>query len=145
MRVFLDGDASPVTRETISACKLYSIKLIVVKNFNNQMSVDYGELVSVDNHREAADLYIVNNLNAGDIVITADYGLASLALSRKAHVITFNGQIVDNNNIEIFLGLRAVSAKQRRDKKIYTKFKKRLSSDNEVFYSNLVNLLKSLI
>ena len=72
MRIFIDADASPVVKESIEIAKDYDLEIIIVKNYAHQLSDDYATVVSVDVFKESADLYIINNIEESDIVVTQD-------------------------------------------------------------------------
>lgn len=63
---------------------------------------------------DSADFAIVSRLSPGDLVITQDYGLAAMCLSRKAKVIDQNGMRYTSDNIDGLLASRAEAARIRR-------------------------------
>ncbi|RVU53955.1 DUF188 domain-containing protein [Anaerosphaera multitolerans] len=142
MKVFLDADASPITHIVIDECRRLNLKLVIVKNFSQQIQSDYPSIVDVDISPEAADLYIVNNLEPFDLVITQDIGLSALCLSKRAYVMNFFGKSINDLNIEYHLATRHVN-KVLRNQKIYSKNKKRKSSDNGDFSFELRTFLES--
>ena len=118
------------------------MKLLIVKNHNHYIQSDYGEIVSVESTKDSADLYIVNNTDANDIIISQDYGLAAMVLARKGRVVHPNGIIIKENNIDTLLHQRFISSQLRRQKRHFgSKSKKRTESINK----NFINTLKSLI
>ena len=62
---------------------------------------------------DSADFRIVNMLFPGDIVITQDYGLAAMALARRARVVNQNGMIYHDGNIDSLLLSRHTARKIR--------------------------------
>lgn len=89
MKILLDADGSPVREITEKLCQKYGAKLLMVKNYSQDFSSIYGEIISVDISKEAADIYIANHAKSGDLVITNDKGLSSLALSKRRESWTF--------------------------------------------------------
>lgn len=145
MKIIIDADGCPVVKITIEICKENNIPLTIVKNINHNIVTDYGEVVTVDFTRDSADYYIANNMSKGDIVITQDYGLCAMILSRGGHAITQNGLIVDGSNIDDLLARRHFNQEQRRKhKKFNSKFKKRDSTMDEKYINSLNLLLRSL-
>lgn len=140
MKIFLDADASPITKEVINVAKSRNIPLTIVKNYTQVIDSTYPEIISVDISAESADLYIVNHLNKNDLVITQDRGLSALVLSKNAYVMDFFGNLVNNDNIEVYLGIRHVN-KVLRKQGVYSKNKKRNNKDNLDFKNNLINFL----
>lgn len=132
MKIFLDSDASSVRDIVSNICKEKNIEIILVKNYSQDFNIDYGTVITVDISPDAADYYIVNNLEVGDIVLTNDKGLSSMVLARGGIVMDFFGNIVDDKNISFSLENRHIS-KNLRKKGVYTKFKKRTKKDDEHF------------
>src|SRR5213080_1580663 len=54
----------------------FQVKVIFVASYKNMMNDPEGKWVYVDAVKEAADLYIINAVKKGDLVITNDIGLA---------------------------------------------------------------------
>ena len=142
MRIFIDADGCPVVNETIRLAQKLNIPVTVVKNYAHELQSEYAEIVTVDISRDAADFYIANHLKHEDVLITQDYGLAALALSKKCRILTQNGLLITDHNIMRLLDARHVNQKMRQTKKIYTKHKKRTAEDDELFKSALLKLLQ---
>lgn len=113
MKVLLDADGSPVREITEKLCQKYGAKLLMVKNYSQDFSSLYGEVISVDISKEAADIYIANHAKSGDLVITNDKGLSSLGLSKNARVMDFQGNFIDDDNIVAMLESRHFNKKMR--------------------------------
>ena len=141
MKIFVDGDGCPVVDIAIDIAKEYNIKIVVVKNYNHELWDDYATIITVDSSPDSADYYIVNHATKGDIVITQDYGLAAMALSRGAYCINQNGLLISPQNIDLLLERRHFNQEQRRKHRTYTKLKKRTPEQNEQFIKGLTKLL----
>lgn len=113
MKILLDADGSPVREITEKLCQKYGAKLLMVKNYSQDFSSIYGEIISVDISKEAADIYIANHAKSGDLVITNDKGLSSLGLSKNARVMDFQGNFIDDDNIVAMLESRHFNKKMR--------------------------------
>ena len=83
----------------------------------------------------------VKDFKEDDIVITQDYGLASLALTRKAKVLHVSGKIIDNDNIDELLLSRYLSSKERRSNVHLKGPKKRNSEVRKYFLEQLERVL----
>ncbi|HEY4537683.1 MAG TPA: YaiI/YqxD family protein [Erysipelothrix sp.] len=142
MKIYIDGDGSPVVKETIAIAKVYQLEVIVVKNYAHEIVDDYATVVSVDVGFDSADYYIVNKIEAHDLVITQDYGLASLCLTKNALVMNQNGLIFTNDNIETMLSRRYLHAKMRAEKKRHQHIPKRSQEDNDKFKKALMNIIE---
>lgn len=113
----------------------------MVKNYSQEFTPSYGEVVDVDISKEAADIYIANHAKKDDLVITNDRGLSSLGLSKEARVLDFQGEFLDDNNIMQFLSVRHFN-KKMRDREIYFNISKREKSVDENFYKALDKFLE---
>lgn len=143
MKLMIDGDACPVIKECEFLASKYQIPMIVFCDVNHDIQLEYGNLLQVDQGRDHTDLVLVNKIEKGDIVITQDYALASLALTKQAHVLSFFGKAYTLDNIDELLFSRYVGQKIRRSsKKVRIKGpKKRTPQDDE----NFVRVLEILL
>lgn len=142
MKIYVDADGCPVVDIAIKLAKEYKLEIIVVKNYAHIINDDYATIVTVDISRDSADYYIVNKVKKGDIVISQDYGFAAMAMSKEAICITQNGLVISNENIDGMLNSRHINQKMRREKKIYTKIKKRNPLANLQFEKSLKFLIE---
>lgn len=145
MKVYVDADGSPVVNIAVNVAKKHNIDIVIVKNYAHIISDDYAKIVSVDISQDSADLYIVNHLQKGDIVITQDYGLAALCLAKDAYVINQNGMIFTVDNIDNMLNRRHIHSKIRRQGKHHSKVKKRKPESDLLFEINLQKLIKNIV
>lgn len=141
MKILLDADGSPVREICERLCQKYGARLLLVKNYSQNFSPTYGEVISVDISKEAADIYIANHAKSEDLVITNDKGLSSLALSKKARVMDFQGKIIDDDNIVAMLESRHFKRKMR-ERQVYFNIAKRDSSADKEFYRALDKFLE---
>lgn len=118
MKIFIDGDGSPTKQETIQLAKKYDLPVVLVTSidhFSKKPVADHVETVYVERGADSADFRILSMISAGDIVVTQDYGLASLALV-KATVIHHSGMIYTDMNIDQLLRQRYESQQMRKAK-----------------------------
>lgn len=141
MKILLDADGSPVREITEKLCQKYGAKLLMVKNYSQDFSSIYGEVISVDISKEAADIYIANHAKSGDLVITNDKGLSSLGLSKNARVMDFQGNFIDDENIVAMLESRHFNRKMR-ERQVYFNIAKRDVSADYDFYKTLEKFLE---
>lgn len=117
MKIYVDADASPVKDIVISIAKEYQIPVILVKSishFSHDEKVDGVETIYVDTGADAADYRIMQLAEKSDLIITQDYGLASLGLGKGCLVLHHKGFAYTNENIDQLLQTRHLSAKARR-------------------------------
>ena len=118
MKIFIDGDGSPTKQETIQLAKKNDLPVVLVTSidhFSKKPVADHVETVYVERGADSADFKILSMISAGDIVVTQDYGLASLALV-KATVIHHSGMIYTDMNIDQLLRQRYESQQMRKAK-----------------------------
>ncbi|WP_330949732.1 YaiI/YqxD family protein [Virgibacillus sp. MG-45] len=117
MNIYVDADASPVKDIVITIGQQEAIPVILVKSFNHfshEEDPDGVKTVYVDHGADAADYRIIQLVSKNDIIITQDYGLASLGLGKGCHVLNHKGFAYTQNNIDRLLQTRHLSAKARR-------------------------------
>lgn len=138
MRIIIDGDACPQNIKKICEknAKKYDIELIIVVDMEHIITSDYNIIV-VEKGRDAVDYKIVQLFKKDDILVTQDYGLASLVLNKARGVIHTSGFEINKNNINTLLQSRYIGQKIRktggktkgpskRTKKLDDKFEKLL-------------------
>ena len=145
MKVIIDADGSPVVKSAVEISKAHEIEVLIVKNYAHEIEDDYATVVTVDITSDSADYYIVNHASKGDIVITQDYGLAAMALSKGAICINQNGLIISNDNIDSLLARRHVNREARMRDGKFSKFKKRSKEDDLKFEESFKALIERLI
>ena len=141
MKILIDADACPVKDITEELAREYSIKLIMVSNINHLIRSNYAQVIVVDGADQSADIAIINLSNSGDIVITQDYGLASMALAKGSYAMDPLGKQFTHQNIEGLLMQRYINQKARRAGARINGPRKRQSLDNSRFYRNLRQLI----
>ena len=83
----------------------------------------------------------MNKAETDDIVITQDYGLAAMALAKRATVITQNGLIINDFNIDNLLYSRHMAKKARRSGMHLKGPSKRTKEQDTAFERALTELL----
>ena len=103
MKIFVDGDGSPVKETVIEVAVEKALDVVIVTSVDHYSLKDYPENVSfvyVDKGADAADFKIVQLIKKGDLLITQDYGLASLVLPKGVSVLHQLGYQYTKENIE---------------------------------------------
>lgn len=116
MRLFIDGDASPVKNEVIEVARNHQLEVVIVTSIDHFTTKEYPDHVRfhyVDKGNDMADFRIVALISAGDLLITQDYGLASLVLP-KTRVLHHNGWEYTTGNMDELLMRRFHSAEMRK-------------------------------
>ena len=112
-RVLIDADACPVYRIAEWEAKERNIAVILFGDTNHFLTSDYSEIRVIGAGADAVDFALVNACNTGDIVITQDYGVAAMVLSKGAYAIHQSGRWYTNENIDRMLMERHLAKKAR--------------------------------
>ncbi len=111
IEIFVDGDACPVKDETYVVATRYGIPVALVANARLRVPEGLGvEMVLVDQGPDAADDWIVENLRAGDVVVTGDIPLAARCLEAGCLVLGTNGRVFTEDSIGNLLATRDLKA-----------------------------------
>jgi uncharacterized protein YaiI (UPF0178 family) len=114
-RIFVDADACPVKEDIAETARRFGCEAVMVASYDHVLAAQDGvRVIQVDRSDQAVDLYIANHIRPGDILVTQDFGLAALGLSKGARCISNRGQIYDEDMIGFLLERRHENAKRRR-------------------------------
>ena len=82
MKVLIDADACPVVDIAVKLCVKHSIPCLLLCDTAHTMHRDGAQTLIFDKGADSVDFALVNRAAPGDIVITQDYGLASMCLGK---------------------------------------------------------------
>jgi len=143
MKIIIDGDACPGISIIEKIAKSYEVSVIIYCDIHHFIQSDYSEVKIVDSGFQSVDMYVMNETKEGDIVVSQDYGVAAICLSKKAKVINPKGFIYDEKNIDRLLEERHISQKIRRGGGKTFNAKKRTEEDNLRLEKNLIRLMEN--
>lgn len=113
-RVFIDADACPVKAEVYRVTGRYGLPVILVANSWMRIPDDPRiSLEVVDAGLDEADDRIVEAVEPGDVVVTADIPLASRCLEKGARVLGITGKPFTRDNIGDAVATRDLLAELR--------------------------------
>ena len=144
IKVCIDADACPVTNIAVELCRKYQVACCIFCDTAHAIFRDGADTVIVDQGADSADYAITARVTANDIVITQDYGLASMVLAKKARALHQNGWEYTADNIDALLFERHESAKFRRGGGRVKGPSKRTSEQDAHFRSALESLLQKV-
>ena len=145
MRILIDAEGCPVVNETIKVAHKFNLESIIFCDTSHNFDEKNIKVIVVSKGIDAVDFAILNNIEKGDIVITQDYGLASLVLSRNSYAINQSGMVYTNENIDELLYSRYISKKMRNSGARIKGPKKRDKSQDIIFKENLEKLILNII
>lgn len=141
MKILIDADACP--RPVLQICnragQKYGIPVWTVASFNHNIVSDYH--VTVGGGSQEADIKIINLTEAGDIIVTQDWGLAAMVLGKSAYCLSPAGKVFSKANIEFLLEEREMKAKFRRGGGRTSGPRKRTQQDDQRFAAAIEQLL----
>ncbi|WDC83262.1 YaiI/YqxD family protein [Caloramator sp. mosi_1] len=113
MRILVDADACPVKDIIVKVAKEYKLDVLMFMDTSHIIDDGYSKNIIVGKGRDSVDFALVNEAKQGDIVVTQDYGVAAMVLSKGTFAINQNGLIFTNQNIDSLLMQRYVNYKVR--------------------------------
>jgi len=140
MKIYVDADACPVTDQIKEVSEQEDIPVILVKSFDHFSHGEdskHVETIYVDKGPDMADFRIMKLAKQNDIVITQDYGLASLLIGKGCIVLHHKGYTYTENNIDQLLNSRYTSAMARKRGE-RTKGPKPFTTEDKVKFSHLL-------
>lgn len=142
MKVLIDADACPVVDIAVELCREYGKACLLLCDTAHAIHRMGADTRIVDKGADSVDFALVNLAEKGDIVITQDYGLASMSLARGARVLHQDGWEYTATNIDGLLFQRH-AAKEYRAAGGRTKGPaKRKKTQDQAFRSILRQLLE---
>lgn len=116
MKIIVDADACPVKKEIIEVAADFNLSVLLVMSiahYSFDTLPEHVETIYVEKGADRADFKIVQLAKKEDIIITQDYGLASLLLPKGCRVVHHKGYEYTDENIDRMLETRHFSAMQR--------------------------------
>lgn len=142
MNIWIDGDGCPVVQETLQVAKQFDIPCTILCDTSHWFSAENARVIVCDKGADSVDYKLANLVCPGDLVITQDYGLAAMCLSRKTLVLHQDGFLYTDDNIGGLLEVRAFSGKVRRSGGRLKGQKKRTAAQDQAFTDMLRTILK---
>jgi len=141
LKLYVDGDAFPNLLKPILLRAIERLKIKTYVFANKKISIgksSHVEYIIVDAGADEADDKIVEVLEEGDLVITADIPLADRVISKDAHAIDHRGELYSIDNIKQYLAMRNLMDKIRESGEI-TKGPKPFSAKDAELFANQLN------
>ncbi len=109
MQIWVDADACPgVIKEILfrAAQRTHITTTLVANKLLRVPPSPYIRALQVPQGFDVADNKIVQQVQPGDLVVTADIPLASQVIARGAHALNPRGELYTQDNISQRLGMR---------------------------------------
>lgn len=141
LKVFVDADAFPNLLKPILFRSIERLHLETFVIANKKVNIGKSDLITymiVDAGADEADHKIVEMLEEGDLVITADIPLADRVITKNAHAIDHRGELYSVENIKQYLAMRNLMEKIRESGEI-TKGPKPFGTKDAQEFANQLN------
>ena len=136
MQIFADADACPVVGIVEKVAKEHNVPVTLLCDTNHVLSSDYSEVIVVGAGADAVDYKLISICHKGDIVVSQDYGVATMALGKGAYAIHQSGKWYTNDNIDQMLMERHLNKKARRSShKNHIKGPKKRTEEDDVRFA----------
>lgn len=109
MKIWVDADACPKVIKDIlfRAAERTRIELILVANqYLQTPRSEFIKFMQVPHGFDVADNEIVKQIDAGDLVITADIPLAAEVIAKGGHALNPRGELYTTDTIKARLSIR---------------------------------------
>lgn len=142
MKLLIDADGCPVVDIAVKLANQYKVPCTLLCDTSHIMERSGAETITVSKGADSVDFALVNLVRPGDLVVTQDYGLAAMCLSKKAVPIHQDGMVYTDENIEGLLFFRAAAKKIRLSGGRLKGPKKRTREQDQAFAASLERLLE---
>jgi uncharacterized protein YaiI (UPF0178 family) len=145
LHIYIDADGCPVKEEIYRVADRYKLKVTVVANKSLKTPLNPAvEMVVVPGNFDAADDWIVEQVEKNDLVITGDIPLADRCVKKGARVLGHKGHEYTPDNIgdalasrELLIHLRQTGESRGGPAPIEKK-------DRSLFLSKMDQVIQSL-
>jgi hypothetical protein len=145
LHIFVDADACPVKPEVYRVAGRHRLAVTLVANAWMRVPPGPGiKLEVVKDGFDAADDWIVEQVQAGDIVVTADILLAGRCLHKGARAIGPSGKPFTPDNIVMAVAGRELMAELRVSGEIMGGPPPMTQRDRSRFLEQLDNLIQAI-
>lgn len=144
MKILIDADGCPVVDITVQLAREFDIECLILTDTSHEIYREGAKTIVVSKGPDSVDLKLANMLVPNDIVITQDYGLASICLAKHANPISQDGMRYTNDNIDALLLFRHNAKKIRRAGGRLKGGTKRTAQQNEAFKQMLRKLIEDV-
>lgn len=142
MRVLIDADACPVVDIAVKLCKQFHIPCLLLCDTAHILHKDGAETLIFDKGADSVDFALANRAMPGDLVITQDYGVASMCLAKGARILHQDGWEYTIYNISGLMEQRHAAKKHRMAGGRTKGPAKRTRQQDEAFASTLQQILQ---
>lgn len=143
MKILIDADGCPVVDSAVRIAKAHKIECLILCDTSHYFEKDGAVTLVFSKGADSVDFALVNRVSRGDLVITQDYGLAAMCLSKNTVVINQDGMEYTADNMDALLFARHTARKIRSAGGRLKGPPKRTAEQDKKFEAKLSSLLGS--
>lgn len=113
MKILIDADACPVVDIAVGLCREFDVACLLICDTAHEINKEGAQTLVFDKGSDSVDYALANRVEAGDVVVTQDYGLAAMCLARGARVLHQDGWEYTQYNIDALLFQRHAARQYR--------------------------------
>lgn len=140
-RLLIDADGCPVVDEAVATAQSFHVECLILCDTAHHFNKAGAQTLVFSQGADSVDFALANLVQAGDIVVTQDYGLAAMCLARSARALNQDGVEYTSDNIDSLLLARHTARKIRSGGGRLKGPKKRTPEQDEKFKSALTAML----
>lgn len=141
MKIIIDGDACPSIPFIENKAKEFKVDVVIFCDIDHFIQSEYSDVKVVDSGFQSVDMYIANEVQKSDIVITQDYGVAAICLLKAKGILNPSGYIYTEENIDKLLQDRHRNQKIRKGGGRTLNPRKRTKEDEKRLIDNLEKII----
>lgn len=142
MQILVDADACPVVALVEKIARTRRIPVMLFCDTNHVLRSGYAQVRTIGAGADAVDFALTAACRKGDVVVTQDYGLAAMILSKGAYGLHQNGMQYTEDNIDRLLMERHLARKARMSKaKHHLKGPSRRTAENDAHFAAALETL----
>ncbi|CAN5331818.1 YaiI/YqxD family protein [soil metagenome] len=112
--IYIDADACPVKSEVYKVARRYGMRVVIAANATMQVPADPLFELVIQVGFGVVDDWIAEQVDSGDIVITADIPLAARCIAKGSRVLGSKGRELTDNDIGSVLATRDLMTELRQ-------------------------------
>ena len=145
MQILIDADGCPVVDIAVATSKKFGVPCGIFCDTAHEFYRDGAETFVFDKGADSVDFALANRVKPGDVLITQDYGLASMCLAKGARVLHQDGWEYTPDNIDALLLVRHESRKHRAAGNRVKGPRKRAAAQDDAFAAALKDILQTSV
>lgn len=142
--IYVDADACPVKGEILRVAERHGLTVYLVSNqWLRTANTPNVRQIVVPEGADAADNWIVDHIEEGDICISADIPLAARCIDKAAYVVNMNGKRFTEDSIGMTLATRELMTHLRETGEISGGGKPFTKQDRSRFLQELEQVIQT--